>query len=856
MRFFTSLEQNLRTSLSSVMIMTLGLFLSLPIFAQQANQTSVLTVTTSDQAGKLIAGAQVLLRQKDQVISTVATNEEGKAELRNLAPGDYELSVSKDTFEAVTQNISLAVGTPLELSLTLTPKGISEAISIKASNGQTTTIEQGPAKSVELQRSEIKESAVRPRNVADALPQTPGITRTDQGQLRIFGGSENRVALLVGGVDTTDPATGQFGLTVPVDSVESINIFRTPFLAQYGRFTSGVVSVETRRGGDKWNFELNDPFPEFRFLRRHLRGLREASPRLTLNGPLIKDKLYFSQGIEYDMAKRRVLSLPFPNNEAVSESVNSFSQLDYLPVATHSMTGTLHITPRQAKFYNLDFFNQRPVTPNFRARDYTGTVTDRWTVGENLVESTFSFKKADIDVWAQGGAEMTLTPTGNSGNYFNEQDRASSRFEWLENFSLKPIQTLGTHNLKFGTSVSRTHNSGEFLARPINIRDTTGQLLKRIEFTGGRMYRRRDLEANFFGQDHWVITPKLALDVGTRIEHQSITETFRIAPRFGLAWTPFGNQQTVVRMGYGLFYDRVPLNVYAFSRFPDQIITTYGPGGVITDGPRRFMNITDQAEASDSPFIHRRSTIGNFAPYSATWTVEVEHPITSNFQVRVNYQAGNSSGLVTLTPKVVQGQDALVLGGGGKARYRQFEVLTRLSMKENQQLYFSYVRSRSNGDLNEFNNYLGNFPVPVIRPNQYSNLPGDMPHRFLSWGVLQLPWKMRLSPLVEWRNGFPYSVVDANQNYVGVPNTDKTRFPNFFSFDARVTRDFKINKAVENVLRFKLNDPYSVRVSVSGFNLTNHFNPPSLHNNINDPQYGLFFGQNRRRFRVDFDIIF
>ena len=40
-----------------------------------------------------------------------------------------------------------------------------------------------------------------------------------------------------------------------------------------------MVSVETKRGGEKWNFELNDPLPEFRYLDSHLRGLRDATPR-------------------------------------------------------------------------------------------------------------------------------------------------------------------------------------------------------------------------------------------------------------------------------------------------------------------------------------------------------------------------------------------------------------------------------------------------------------------------------------------------------------------------------------------------------------------------------------------------
>jgi hypothetical protein len=47
-----------------------------------------------------------------------------------------------------------------------------------------------------------------------------------------------------------------------------------------------------------------------------------------------------------------------------------------------------------------------------------------------------------------------------------------------------------------------------------------------------------------------------------------------------------------------------------------------------------------------------------------------------------------------------------------------------------------------------------------------------------------------------------------------------------------------------------------VRVSVSIYNMTNHFNPSAVRANVADPQFGLFFGENRRRFRVDFDLVF
>src|SRR5262245_51346553 len=131
---------------------------------------------------------------------------------------------------------------------------------------------------------------------------------------------------------------------------------------------------------------------------------------------------------------------------------------------------------------------------------------------------------------------MNLTPTGNTGNYFSQQDREARRAEWMETLSLKPIRAMGDHNLKFGSIIARTSNRGEFAARPVNILEEQGRLLRRIEFSGGAPFDLKDLETHFFGQDHWVVSKKLALDLGLRFERQGITETLRFAPRAGLAW--------------------------------------------------------------------------------------------------------------------------------------------------------------------------------------------------------------------------------------------------------------------------------------------------------------------------------
>jgi Carboxypeptidase regulatory-like domain len=810
-------------------------------WAQQLSNVSI-RITATDESEKPVAGVAVELKLKGKLVSTAATDERGETEFAKLLPGTYEVIVSKDTFETLNQtDIVLTAGAPIEVKFTMIPKVQLKDQVVNVQAGSETGVEKGSSPAAALGRVEVKNIPWKPATVVDTLPLLPGVVRSTEGEIKISGSGEHRSALVVNSADVTDPATGQFGVTVPVDSVENIEVFKTPYLAQFGRFTAGVVSVETRRGGEKWNFELNDPLPEWRIRSGHLRGTREASPRLTFNGPLLPGKLYFSEGLEYDLQKRADKTLPFPFNETIQSSINSFTQFDYILSPVSTLTGTFHVAPRQMEFVNLNFFNPQPVTPTFSAHDYTGTLIHRWTIGSNLLESTLAAKRFTGDVWGQGTENMILTPTGNEGNYFSQQNRRASRLEWLETYSLAPIRMFGSHNLKFGSTIAHTGNRGDFIARPIEIQDNDGRLVKRIDWVGGQAFDRTDVEIAFFGQDHWVITPKLAMDVGTRFERQGITETVRVAPRIGLAWTPFANQQTTIRGGFGLFYDRVPLSVFAFDGYPEQVITTFGPNGEIIDGPRHFINITDRAEEK-FPFLFSKNVVGNFAPYSATWNVEIEHPINRMLRVRANYLQSNSFGNVIFTPKVIQGQDALVLGGDGRSRYRQLELTARLALQDGQQFFFSYVHSRARGDLNEFNNYLGNFPFPVVRPNTFTNLSGDLPNRFLAWGSVRLPWMMRIAPIVEWRNGFPYASVDAAQDYVGTPN--RTRFRNFFSLDARVSKDIRVS------------DKYMLRFSVSGFNLTNHFNPLQVHSNIADPNYGVFFGSHKPRFRLDFDVIF
>jgi Carboxypeptidase regulatory-like domain len=791
-----------------------------------------------------LAAVHIELRRNGNVFASADTDGTGSAILSQLPVGKAAVTASKLGYLTAQQgDITLTEASLADIELTMARQPThKEKVEVTAVPDSVTP----SAGTQSLPTESAKELPSRPATVTDALPLIPGVMRSPQGSLEISGSDESRSGLIVNSADVTDPATGQFGQTIPIDRVEVLNVLQSPFLAQYGQFTAGLVAVETKRGGEKWKAELNDPLPDFRIRSWRMQGIRDATPRLNFEGPLIKGKLYFSEGFEYELKKVSVITLPFPENQKKTEGFNSFSQFDYIASATHMMTASMHFASERLNAPNMDFFNPLGTTPDANQQNITVTLGDKRTIHHaDLLENTISFTDFTAATWPLGEKGLTLTPVGNTGNYFSQQNREAARGDWLATYSLHPLSAFGSHNLKAGSYVEQSGEYARVSDRPMDILNTNGGLLETIRFTGGSAIHQSDTGFAFFVQDHWSVTRNLSLDLGVRTESQEVTEALRVAPRLGMAWKPLAKLGTVVRAGVGLFYDRVPLNVFGFANNPERIITSYDGSGQILSGPTLFSNILGQVDAR-TPFIFHENQIGDFSPRSTTWSAEVEQPVNSILKLRASYMVNQSSGNVLLNPvpPVAGGANGLmILTGNGDSRYHQLALTARLRLQgDKQQMFFSYIRSGARGDLNGFSNFLGTYPVPLVLSNQYGNLPSNLPNRFLAWGLLHFPWKFQLAPIIEYRSGFPYAVMNAYQAYVGQPYS--SHYPTFFSLDARISKDFQVNPK------------YSVRLSVSGFNLTNHWNPDSVYSNTSAPEYGVFFGQHKRRFQADFEVIF
>lgn len=490
----------------------------------------------------------------------------------------------------------------------------------------------------------------------------------------------------------------------------------------------------------------------------------------------------------------------------------------------------------------MSYFNQEPVTPNARFRSATGSLIDRWQIGSGFLQSTFAVTKAGAKVFPKVAGPMTLTPTGNFGSYYSQYDRSASRFQWLEEWSPRALQFRGEHQLKVGSVLAHDEDRGSAYRHEVILRDASGHLLQSIDFTDAGSFDVRDLAPSFFAQDHWSINRWLGFDLGTRVESQSVTKTWRMAPRIGVIVSPPQITNTYFRGGVGLFYDSVPLNAYAFSNYPARIVTTYDPDtGKVTDGPRRYLNVLGKVPPNGSEFIYRADQNGNFAPYSIAGSAEVDHSFGNVALLRIKYLQKEAKGLLTISPFLEGARGLLVLNASGRSTTRQVEVTSRVGSREERQFFISYMHQRALGDLTA-NEFLGNYPFPVPRKPIRASLPGEVPNRFLLWGTYRIGDTWLIDPTVEIRNGLPYFPVNELQEYVS-GLTSQPRFPVYFSADATISKDVPILHK------------HAIRFSLTVVNLTNRFNPLEVHSNLADSMFGTFLGNYSRKFTLDFDFL-
>jgi hypothetical protein len=228
--------------------------------------------------------------------------------------------------------------------------------------------------------------------------------------------------------------------------------------------------------------------------------------------------------------------------------------------------------------------------------------------------------------------------------------------------------------------------------------------------------------------------------------------------------------------------------------------------------------------------------------------LQVDHQVSQRLLLRLGYEERGTRRDFVLEPvtnPATPNEAFLLLQNNGRSRYRELQAVARFRFQENRNIYLSYVRSQARGNLNDFNTYFGNQKHAVIRPDEYARQPYDVPNRLLFWGDFGLPFDIVATPVVDWRSGFPFSLLNEQQDFVG-PRNEGGRFPQL------VTLDLLIMKGLTIPFRGK---KYKGRAGFTVFNITNHWNPRDVQNNLASPQFGTFFNSPDRSVRLKFEFV-
>lgn len=778
----------------------------------------------------------------------VTTGEKGEFRFPGLLYGVYNLTCAAVGFQPVRQSdLVITTVRPPRMEIAL-PREVVVRERVEVREKADRVTQEATAPPAKLSASQLSELPLIEQKFKAALPLVPGVVRSPNGKINIKGAVENQGLLLVDSAEMVDPVTGSFSIEIPLDAIESVQVFKSAYQAEYGRFSGGLTTIDTKAPSDEFRFEVNDFLPTVRVKGGHVVGIADDQPRLYATGPLLENKLNFSEAFAYDLVKQPVRGLAYPHNEIKTQGFNSYSSFQYIISPQQLMTTHVDIFPLRRQFANINSLLPQSASSDYGQEGYSaGTTYRHLSASGAILTSLFQFTRFDSNAHGQGPLDMIVTPTGFGGNYFNTWTRQSTEAEASQTYQFAPREWRGKHEVQIGASFLRRSYTGTSLSRPVLLLRQDGSLAERIDFAGASMLDATDYETTLFIQDHWAFNEHLALDAGLRFSTQNIGEPAAFAPRLGLVYSPGTSGKTIFRSGIGIFYDRVPLLAGDFPSNPTRTVSLFDETGVLEGPPLTLQNAYVRVDEKGRRLIPSGNSLDS-TPHNATWNVEGDRELLPHLLLRVSYLSSRTRNEFVIDPRTLSGAGpTLLLSNTGGSRYHEFETTLRFRPREHVDLNFSYVNSRARGDLNTLTSIFVPFEQPVIRPNAFGTLPSNIPNRFIAWGRFRLPWQMTASPFLDIHSGFPYSAVDARQNYVGTPNS--LRLPMFASLDLKLTKD--MNFPLLPWLKGR-----KLRLEFTIFNLTDHGNPRDVLNNVRAPAFGQFLGFQHRFYDMGFDIIY
>jgi hypothetical protein len=772
-------------------------------------------VVTIAVEGLRIPAVNVGLRNVDgdMVIGQTTSDAVGQAAFPDVPAGRYVVRAVREGFaDSESAPFSVHGGTEqvlVEMRLTF----VRESVDVVVPANSPTESLQPVAVSDVLSGAKMDIQPIVGDDFQSLLTVLPSIVRGPDGRLRIKGGAPTTGALQVSSASLNDPSTGDFDLELPSGAVESVEVLSNPFAAEYGRFSTSVTQVRTKRGTNEWTIKPDNLVPGF---GKGFLFINKFEPRLSISGPLKRDRLLFGEYLQYRHVRTPVKSLP-GDPELGLDSFDSFTRLDGVLSSRHALTAGVIYFPRKISNATLSTFRPPETTPKFTQSGFSSGLADRLILsGRAFLESTVAARLFEVDQKTKGDQPMVYAPQGQSGNFFNRQERNVRSLQLVEALTFSKDKWAGDHMFKLGLDLQHSRFDGDNYSQELNLRRLDGSLSERTTYAPLLTHPRvSGTEFAAFVQDRWRVNDRLIFELGLRSDRDDVVEQVNYSPRIGAAVSVLRDGRGILRGGLGKFAERTPLVLGAFTQYEVQTVSRFASDGTPLGPAVTFTHSIDSSLKT---------------PESLVQTVAWDQRLGRRFFFKAAYLHRNGSHVYTVDPDSSRG--LLTLSSDGASKYWELETTGRYLANAHQDLSVSYVRSHSTQDLNDFDQFFGNFRNPIIRPDENSLSPTDVPNRLIVRGTIGVGGQWVFAPLYEWRNGFPWSSVDEFQDFVGTRNRSG-RLPTVSTLDFTLARALRFRK-------------YTFTAGLKIHNAFNSGSEREVQANVTSPDYGRFFNPIQR----------
>jgi hypothetical protein len=759
-----------------------------------------------DQSGSIVPAAAVTLVRGETVVGETRTGSDGSFVLAGPLPGDVVV-VALQGFETVR----VAAGRDLRIVLRIAAAATT-VDAIASTEGPAAV--GAPGVGGRMTREMMQRMPAARHNVRASLPLLPSVVRGPDGLLRVGGARAHETPLFLDGLDVTDPATGLSSIDPPLESVHEVQVLRDPMAVTLGSFVGGVVAIESRMGGDQFEAGLEGFVPRPRLTRQGFGTLEGFSPRAHLGGAARGKTVRYFASAEYDydrIAVPEVTTRPGDPELRVTGGT-AFGRIDLQLSAHHNLTLEGLWFPSRTSGLGLSPLRSAAASPRLAATDALAFVTDRYVLGEAttlVVRAGLSAHSMTLSPAASGPA--LFTSEGWSQNSFARVERRATRstasVAWERHSG--PVDNAHDSSVTIGADDSRL--TGTVAEGAAEVRDEAGRVVRTVISGPEKAIAASDFLAGIAVRDVWRRGERLQIDAGARLDHAQIGGGWRPSVRTAFRYALDASGRTRIDGGLGTFVGRLPLDAAAFGDHPVRVDSTYDAAS------QRLL-----AAATLTPALGRLEP-----PRALAATLQISRQVGAGVDLLLSGTRRISSHLPTLSvpPLGADGlrSGPLLVASTGHARYWEIQATGRLKWGDANQVFLSYVRSGSRGELNEFGTLFHSTDTPLLQPSVTAPLEANVPHRVLAWGTVRLPLGLTVSPALEWRSGFPYWVLDP-RGFMVDPARPRS-YPHFLSLDAAISDTFRIKSR-------------RVRLELQLFNVTGHFNPRDVYAVAGSSRFG------------------